>query len=224
MVEVTTLRDRSSKRSIYEAFFGYSLLCILSLSSRVYTPLWFAVILFGLAFPLSWSRRIRREQPEMDHAKGRCASIGWGASTGIAFSVYCVLSPDSFELYPPPFLRLQLIVGTLVFAAVLSPFQEMFFRAWLQPRLEDVGGPVGAASITSLLFMIWHWLPPFLESGDVSLNLASVAGCFSTFMLGLSCGLAYLKTRRLMAPWLTHTIAGITITALGRITFVQIID
>jgi membrane protease YdiL (CAAX protease family) len=224
MVEVTTLRDRSSKRNLLEAFFGYSLLCLLSLGSRVYTPLWLAVILFGFTFPLAWSRRSRREQPEMDHAKGRCASIGWGASTGIAFSVYCVLSPGALDLYPPPFLNYQLIMGALVFAAVLSPFQEIFFRSWLQPRLEDAVGPIGAATITSLLFMIWHWLPPFSESGDVSLNLASVAGCFSTFMLGLSCGLAYLKTRRLMAPWLTHTIAGITITALGRITFLQIID
>ena len=224
MVEVATLRDGLSKRSIYEAFFGYSLICILSLGSRFYTPLWLATIVFGFAFPLVWSRHGRREQPEMGHAKSRCASIGWGASAGIAFSVFCVLSPDAFELYPPPFLHLQLIVGTLVFAAILSPFQEMFFRAWLQPKLEDVGGPIGAATITSLLFMIWHWLPPFSESGYVSLNLTSITGCFSTFMLGLSCGLAYLKTRRLMAPWLTHTIAGVTIIALGRITFVQFID
>jgi membrane protease YdiL (CAAX protease family) len=224
MVEVATLRDRSSKRSIYEASLGYSLLCLLSIGSRVYAPLWLAVILFGFAFPLAWSRLVRRESPEKDHVKSRWASIGWGVSTGIAFSVYCTLSPGALDLYPPPFLHLQLIVGTLVFASVLSPFQEIFFRAWLQPKLEEMGGPVSAATITSLLFTIWHWLPPFWESGDVSMDLASVAGSISTFILGLSCSFAYLKTRRLMAPWLTHTIAGVTITTLGRITFVQFID
>ena len=48
--------------------------------------------------------------------------------------------------------------------------------------------------------MIWHWLPPFLGSGDTSLNLVSIMGSISTFLLGLACGIAYWKTRRLLAP------------------------
>jgi len=115
-------------------------------------------------------------------------------------------------------------IGSFAFAAVLSPFQELFFRAWLQPRLEGVGGPFNSAVLASLLFMFWHWLPPFSESGDMSLNVISLTGSISTFLLGMACGVAYWRTRRLLAPWLSHTIAGATITALGKVSFLQMIE
>lgn len=220
-IEAPALKN-GSRRRVREALLGYSLLCLLSLGSRIYAPLWLAVIIFGFTFPLAWSRLTRVEPPKRGKVAGRLSSLWWGASMGIVFSLHCALSPGALESCPPPLLHLQLIAGALSFAAVLSPSQEIFFRAWLQPRLEEAVGPVGAATATSLLFTIWHYLPPF--TGSVRIDLNSASGFISTFVLGLACGLAYMKTRRLTAPWLTHTIAGITITALGGITFVQLGD
>jgi membrane protease YdiL (CAAX protease family) len=214
----------SSRRSIIEALLGYCLLCLLSVGSRVYAPLWLIVIVFGFVFPTVCHRLTRIKPPEETPQKSKTVSVGWGTLTGAAFSTYCILSPGAWDQFPPPFLNLQLIVGTFLFAAVLSPFQELFFRTWLQPRLEGLGGAFGATILTSLFFMIWHWLPPFLGSGDTSLNLVSIMGSISTFLLGLACGVAYWKTRRLLAPWLAHTIAGVTIIALGRVSFVQFIE
>lgn len=139
----------------------------------------------------------------------------------MAFSTYCLLSPNAWDDFPSSFFVLQLIVGAIIFTVILSPIQEIFFRNWHQPQLEGVVGTFGAIIMTSLVFMIWHWFPPFLESGNTSLNLISLVGSISSFLLGLACGVAYSKTRRLLAAWLTHTIAAVTTFFLGKVVFVQ---
>ncbi|MDH5792509.1 MAG: CPBP family intramembrane metalloprotease [Candidatus Bathyarchaeota archaeon] len=224
MAEEINSTVRTSRRSIAEALLGYSLFCLLSIGSRIYASLWLVVIVFGFAYPMMWSRLTRIKPPERIHQKSTIASVGWGTLTGVIFSAYCVVSQGAWGQFPPPFPALQMTIGTFAFAAVLSPFQELFFRAWLQPRLEGVGGPFNSAVLTSLLFMFWHWLPPFSESGGTSLNVISLPGSISTFLLGMACGVAYWRTRRLLAPWLAHTIAGATITALGKVSFLQMIE
>ena len=60
-------------------------------------------------------------------------ALMWGVGSGILLMVVIWFTT---EHKLAPFFALQLIVGIPIWLLIMSPFQEFFFRGWLQPRFE----------------------------------------------------------------------------------------
>lgn len=102
--------------------------------------------------------------PTLRHHGGALAAVlAWGALT--------FLAPWSSSGTRPPVdaapleLATILLVGFLVNAVI----EEVFYRRWLQTRLEAVTGPWAAIVVTSVLFGAWH---AALGTGGLVVDLA----------------------------------------------------
>jgi membrane protease YdiL (CAAX protease family) len=100
------------------------------------------------------------------------------------------------------FFALQLIVGIPAWMLVVSPFQEFFFRGWLQPRFEDWLGKWPGLLVASVSFAVWH-LCPAIEQAEI-VPIRSVSGMMFTTGTGLVFGYIFCRTRSIWAPWLAH--------------------
>jgi len=121
-----------------------------------------------------------------------------------------------------PFFALQLIVGIPIWLLIMSPFQEFFFRGWLQPRFEKSLGLWSGLVVTSVGFAVWHLCPPFEQAQIVP--IMSVFGMAVTTVMGLVFGYVFRRTGNIVAPWLAHVLAGLTLVLSGAMTFVQFVE
>ena len=103
----------------------------------------------------------------------------------------------------------------------MSPFQELFFRGWMQTRLSLILGKNLGLILTSAAFLLWHFFPKFEGTFTSTLPLSSGLGIFSTFLAGLLFGFLYQKTENIVAPWLAHAIAGVVLVLIGEMVFIQ---
>jgi membrane protease YdiL (CAAX protease family) len=205
-----------------EALIGYGAFCGLGLLSR-FIPLAFALfVLYGLGFPLVWAG-FAHDWDAMGFSRRSVRSaLVWGVAAGVLWAVYTyiVFSQDG----PLPRLwGLQVALAFPIWLLVMSPFQELFFRGWLQPRLQVVTGKWGGLGITAAAFALWHYCPPLEGTATATLPLSSPAGLMSTVLAGLLFGYTFQRTENILAPWLAHAIGGIALVLIGRMSFVQYI-
>lgn len=79
-----------------------------------------------------------------------------------------------------------------VLAVLVAPFfEELLFRAFLQPLLVQNLGDRGGVAVTAFLFALMH---------------GSLAAFTPIFALGLVLGMVMLRTQRLAAPWTLHAL------------------
>jgi membrane protease YdiL (CAAX protease family) len=101
------------------------------------------------------------------------------------------------------------------------PFQEFFFRGWLQSRLEAaLGGGWGMLAATAL-FTLWHYAAPL--AGRSAVPLDTPIGFLSTFAAGLTYAFAFRRTRNILTPWTAHTLSGIAFILAGGMDFTQLL-
>jgi membrane protease YdiL (CAAX protease family) len=120
----------------------------------------------------------------------------------------------------PPMLGLQLAFGMPVWFLVLSPFQEFFFRGWLQPRFQDSVGKWIGLFLTSACFSLWHFFPPFEGTPTSILPVTSFSGIITTVAFGMIWGYTVQRTNNIVAPWISHALAGIAVVLPGKMTFI----
>lgn len=198
----------------------YLVFCALGWLSRFFPVLFVIFVLFGLAFPLVWAYR-RRAWSRMGFTRQKMpAALGWGLAAGLAWALYTFVlfgGPETLpELWP-----IQMLLALPVWFLVLSPFQEFFFRGWLQSRLGAGLGSRWAVVVTSLAFTLWHFFPALEGTPTSSLPLSSATGIVSTFVSGLLWGFVYERTGNIVAPWLAHAIGGLGLVAIGTMTFLR---
>ena len=139
------------------------------------------------------------------------ARVGLGA----AFVAYQIIA--TLDDHPAAqFIELQLLVGIPAWFAIVSPFQEFFFRAWLQPRLQQAAGKKVGLMLASISFAAWHLIPPFEGTPTSSIVLFSVDGIITTIVLGLILGYAFQRAKHIAAPCVAHAMAGIVLVVLGQ--------
>jgi len=212
---------RSTQRSLIEAAGAFAAFCGLSLVSRLVLPVFLLVVIAGIAFPLVWAR-LRGDWAAIGFTRRRIGqALLWGAGAGLLGVVYVYVGARNDPLPAPPMLGLQLAVGIPVAFLILSPFQEFFFRGWLQPRLETALGRWIGLLVTSVGFSLWHLLPPFEGTPTSQLSVSSLEGILTTLGMGLVFGYAFQRTRNIVAPWLAHALMIIAAVAVGGMTFVQ---
>jgi membrane protease YdiL (CAAX protease family) len=96
----------------------------------------------------------------------------------------------------PPFFWIQIAIGLFLWVLILSPFQEFFFRGWLQPRLQAAIGKWAGLTATSMIFALWHLLPPFEEAKIVP--IMSISPILYMTLMGFTFGYIRQRTKALL--------------------------
>ena len=208
-------------RPMSEALLGYGAFCSVSLLSRLLPCVFGLVVLAGIGFPLCWGKRTGDWATLGFRRRDLGRALLWGATTGVVAVVYVVVSARLNPLPPPPLLPVQLALGIPIAFLMLAPFQEFFFRGWLQPRLQDGLGKVAGLVVTSLAFTFWHLIPPFEGTSTSAVSVSSPSGLLTTLGMGLVFGYAFQRTSNIVAPWLAHALMIIALVGVGGMTFVQ---
>jgi membrane protease YdiL (CAAX protease family) len=213
--------NRNAKRqALIQAVIALLVFCGLSLLSRFAAPVYLLVVGSGLFFPLIWGV-CTKDWGTMGFTRRNLGrAVLWGLASGLLCGLYNVLTAS--KVPPPPMLGLQLVIGIPIVLLVISPFQEFFFRAWLQPRFERTFGKWTGLFVTALCFALWHYFPAFETSPTgAAIRLTSVYGFLTLLGLGLVWGYVFQRTRNIIAPWVAHTLAIIGLIATGAMVLVQ---
>lgn len=202
---------------LLQVFIAYAIFCGLSYLSQFAASLFGLVVLMGIGLPLVWGK-VKGNWAEMGFVKHNTGTaLLWGVLAGIITSLIGMAVVPQWTI--PPALGFQLAIGIPLWAFIAVPFQEFFFRGWMQPRLENVFGmPWGLLSST-VLFTIWHYFAPFV--GRTAVPLDTPIGALSTFGAGLVYAVAFQRTRNILTPWLAHVITGIAFIVIGTMDFTQ---
>lgn len=148
-------------------------------------------------------------------------ALVWGLGAGLPGMLYFFLSSRAHPLPQPPLFGLQLAIGVFIAFLILSPFQELFLRGWLQPRFERALGRWLGLLATAISFTLWHFTPPFEGTPTSSIAVTSVGGALTTLGMGLVFGYIFQRTGNIVAPWLAHALMIIGTVAVGAMSFIQ---
>jgi membrane protease YdiL (CAAX protease family) len=208
------------KKLSAEALIGYGVFCALGLASRFVPAIFILFVAYGIVFPLVWAG-LERDWRALGFSRRNVApALAWGLASGIAWSVYTyVFFRQNRPL--PPLWGLQVAIAFPIWLMVMSPFQELFFRGWLQPRLQTVLGRPAGLGITALAFTLWHFFPQLEGTSTTTLPLGSPLGTVSIVLAGLLFGYIFQKTENILAPWLAHALGGIALVLIGEMSFVH---
>lgn len=209
---------QNTAKQLNYALIAFVIFCALSWAAQSIPPLFSLVTMLGLAFPLIWGK-FTGEWAPMGFTKDNLKpALAWGLLGGILTGLIGIAVIPQRTL--PDQLALQLLIGVPVWALVASPFQEFFFRGWLQPRFVNRLGEVGGLLAANTAFTLWHYAAPFV--GRTLVPLDTVIGALSTFAAGLVYTLVFHRTRSIIAPWLAHVVAGVMFILIGAMDFTQL--
>ncbi len=208
---------QESRKQLAQALIAYVVFCGLSLLSQVAYPVFGLVTLMGLALPLAWGK-VAGNWAEMGFTRHKLwSAVQWGVAAGILTGIIGVAVLPQRSLAPR--LGLQLAIGIPIWALIASPFQEFFFRGWLQTRFENAWGTWSGLLVATGCFTLWHYFAPFV--GRTMVPLDTPIGVLSTFSAGLVYAFAFQQTRSIVAPWLAHVVTGIAFIIVGAMDFTQ---
>ena len=213
----TCLSGKISSR-LFLLIIGFTVFCGISQLSRLYYPLFGLVVMAGIAFPLAWGGFTKNWKALGFSRQNLGKALFWGVCAGIVSSLagLAVLQKRAFVSD----LGQQLLIGIPLWILVISPFQEFFFRGWLQSGLTEALGKWWGLVISTVCFTAWHYLSPIVDLS--TFPLASTGGIISTFAAGLAFGYAFQMSKNIIAPWLGHLISGIVFIIIGAMDFVQV--
>jgi len=213
----------SNKRDLIESVIAVAVFFALSYLSRFIVPLFGLVVLSGIIFPIVWAK-VKKDWPSIGFTKKSTGkAFLWGIGSGAVIFVYLLF--DGFKSMPvfTDMLGLKLAANIPAWIIIVAPFQEFFFRGWLQTKLQKSIGKWQGFVIASILFTLWHYLPPFEGTSTSNISIYSVSGFFTILVFGFIWGFAYLiSNNNIIAPWISHTIAGIVAVIIGKWSVLQV--
>jgi len=217
LVSDRTSVKRTGKSRVILILVSYVIFCGLSQLSRVVSPVFGLVVLAGMALPLVWGI-VTGEWSLMGFSRQNLGqALLWGIGAGVVGGVIGLLILE--ERMPAENLPHQLLIGAPVWLLVISPFQELFFRGWMQSGLGKVFGEWWGLIIANARFTLWHYVSPIADAALMPLE--TVIGMGATFAAGLAYGYGFMKGKSVVAPWIGHAISGIVFVAVGAMDFVQ---
>ena len=181
---------------LWQAILTFFIFCGLSLLSRVVYPIFGLVVVMGITLPLIWGK-MTWNWSEIGFTTGNWGGIlRWGIIAGILTSLIGLAVLPQRVI--PSSLGMQLIIGLPMWALIISPFQEFFFRGWLQTRFENALGDIWGLIIANMCFTLWHYCAPFVS--QTSVPLESTTGALSTFGAGSIYAYAFQRTKHIATP------------------------
>jgi len=217
---VKTCLPVKSSPSPFLLITGFVVFCGISQLSRLYYPLFGLVVTAGIFFPLAWGGFTKNWKTIGFSRQNLGKAFFWGVCAGIVSSL-AGLSVLQERTYVNN-LGQQLLIGIPLWILVISPFQEFFFRGWMQSGLTEALGKWWGLIISSACFTAWHYLSPIVDLA--TFPLLSTEGIISTFAAGLAFGYAFQMSKNIITPWLGHLISGIVFIIIGAMDFVQVIQ
>lgn len=211
---------QEAQRHLIEAVITYVAFCGLSGLSRFVPPLFLLVVVSGIAFPLVWATLTRSWSSIGVTRRNLRQALLWGLGAGMVYTLYIYISLPEEPSFSA-MLILQSAVGIPLWLLIVSPFQELFFRGWIQPRFQEAMGKWIGLAVTSFCFALWHLFPPFQGTPTSTIPVSSVGGFLSTMALGVLMGYVFQRTDNIVAPWLAHALAGISAVVFGMMSFIQ---
>jgi len=207
------MSDAQRRKHILGALAIYTAFCLISALSR-FSEAGFSLMVFaGILFPLAWAKRTGT-WAEMGFTRQNLSrAVLWGVAAGAAMAL--IGSAVVKARWFPPDMGLQLAVGVPLWLLLASPFQEFFFRGWLQTRLENALGRAWGLLTASALFVLWHYAPDFVGNPRMPFPLDTLPGLAATGIAALILGYVFQRTRNIVAPWLAHAIFGIAFILMG---------
>jgi membrane protease YdiL (CAAX protease family) len=106
---------------------------------RFLPALFLLFVAYGILFPLIWAKKSGNWTAVGFSRQNLSTALAWGAAAGSLWAIYTYLFFGR-DGAVPPLWGLQIAIAIPIWLLVMSPFQEFFFRGWLQPRLEAVAG------------------------------------------------------------------------------------
>lgn len=200
-------RDRSEQRLLVPVI-AYVIFFALTAVGRLVPAVFQVVVALGIAFPLLWAA-----------AAGEWTAIGltrrhwrtallWGTGSGVALGALAFVGLTALGYRrPQDESALQMMTGVAISFVLISPFQELFFRGWLQPRLQAAMGKWSGLLASSLAFAVWDVMPVLNQRLNASTILAPVALVPASFCFAVVIGYSFQRTGNMLAPWLAHGIA-----------------
>jgi len=213
----------NNKRDLIESIIGVAIFFTISYLSRLIIPLFGLVVLSGIIFPLVWAK-VKKDWPSIGFTKkstGKAFLLGIGSGSVI----FLYLLFDGFKSMPTftDMLGLKLAVNIPAWIIIVAPFQEFFFRGWLQTKLQKSIGKWSGFIIASVVFTLWHYLPPFEGTSTSNISIYSISGFFTILVFGFIWGFVYLiSNNNIIAPWISHTMAGIVAVIIGNWSILQV--
>ncbi len=211
--------QRTQNKALVEATLALLAFYGLSLLSRFFAPIFLLVVGIGLFFPLLWGVFTKDWKTMGFTRRNMGQAVLWGTGSGVLLMAIIWFTT---EHKLAPFFALQLIVGIPIWLLIISPFQEFFFRGWLQPRFEKSLGKWLGLVATSVGFAVWHLCPPVEQAQIVPIT--SLSGMAFTAVMGLVFGYIFQRAGNIIAPWLAHVLTGLTLVLSGAMTFVQYVE
>lgn len=208
------------RRSLIEALTGYGIFCALGWLSRLVPIVFVLFVAYGIMFPLIWAGHTHNWEALGFSRRNLRSSLIWGVGAGVLWAVYTYIFFRQ-DRSLPPLWGLQVAIAFPIWLLVMSPFQEFFFRGWLQPRLQAASGKWVGLGITSLAFTLWHFFPQLEGTATATLPLGSALGLVSIVLAGLLFGYIFQRTGNILAPWLAHALGGIALVLIGEMSFIQ---
>lgn len=164
-----------------------------------------AQIVMVLPATLLWLREARH--PPLTRGRVEWLPVLVPALTAaVALPLWFALDPSADPgRYPFPDLPAALLlVGALVFATVNAALEELCFRAFMQGALDELTTSAIAIVIQGVAFGVAHWFG--FPSGWWGVLLAG--------SWGVALGFVRWRCEGLLAPWIAHVFADLTIFAV----------
>jgi membrane protease YdiL (CAAX protease family) len=178
--------------------------------------------LVGLAIPLVWGI-LTGQWAAMGFTRPNWRrALLWGVAAGATTAAIGLLALKPRSLAPTPLFQLAIAIPFSLLLA--SPFQEIFFRGWLQSRLQPGFGNWGSLILSNLFFLLWHYLAPFSSTPGWAFPLHTLTGSAATLAAGLIYGYSFQRTRNILAPWLAHALAIIVFALVGAVNFSEVLS
>jgi membrane protease YdiL (CAAX protease family) len=215
-IENLTNTQRKGGKSTIVALVGLVTFLLISFLSQFAPLLLHVMVITGIAFPLVWGKWTGswREMGFTKRHLGR--ALLWGVGSGIGTSLIGLAVAQ--EPRQSSDLGLELAVSIPAWLFLASPFQEFFFRGWLQSLLQENMGMWRGLVLATLAFTAWHYLWPLASHS--SFPLSTIGGFLATFVAGLIYGYSFQRTQSVIAPWLAHAVAGVIFVIFGVGSFI----
>jgi membrane protease YdiL (CAAX protease family) len=211
----------SRTRTLIQVGVVYAAFCGLGLLTRSVDPAIFAVIATGIAWPLYWARAGGRWSAIGLTTKNLVPAIAWGIVAGVLVGAVDVAIAESRDV--GSVVLIDFVWGVPAWFLLMAPFQELFFRGYMQSQLSDVLGGWPGLALASVAYAVWHLFPSFGDKATTSLPATTWLGAAATLFAGLVFGYVFMRTRNIVAPWLAHGIAGVTLVVIGVMRFGSIV-
>ena len=210
-------------RYLTEATIAYGTFFAFSLLGRLIPDVFYLVMVTGIAFPLVWATRTRNWVAIGFTRRNWKPAVLWGTGIGVSLGglAYIALTSQGRRL-PQDTPLLQLIIGILLSFLVVSPFQEFFFRGWLQPRFQGALGKWAGLLTCSICFAVWDVMPLLNSSFSLTTILTSIGLIPASFSFAVLFGYVFQRTGNILAPWSAHGIVVIALLITGQVVLYRV--